>query len=144
METKTKFDKKEYMKLYNKSSMAKLAQKKWYQSPKGKAKHKEGQKKYQFKYCGVYGAKDTQTGTWLYIGGSKSINSRINNHRHAAKNLSQALKNRPTQYELYSNLNKHPHQWEIVCQCDKDKVKSTEQHYITTLQPLYNKYQKKS
>lgn len=144
MTTKVKFNKKDYMATYNKSAVAKQAQKNWFQSPEGKAKHRASIKKYHFKYCGIYGAKDTQTGNWLYIGASKSINGRINNHRYAAKNLAQAQKCRPTQYELYSNLSQHQHEWEIICQCDQDKLKSLEKHYITMYQPPYNKNSKKT
>jgi hypothetical protein len=143
METKIKLTKKEYMKVYNQTNAAKTAQKKWMQSPEGKAKHRAALKTYHFKYCGVYGAKDTQTGTWLYIGASKSVNGRINNHRYAAKHLNKALKHRPTQYELYTNLNKHQVEWSIICTCDQDKLKSIEQQYITMYQPSYNKNQKK-
>jgi hypothetical protein len=143
METKIKLTKKEYMKIYNQTNAAKTAQKKWMQSPEGKAKHRAALKTYHFKYCGVYGAKDTQTGTWLYIGASKSVNGRINNHRYAAKHLNKALKHRPTQYTLYTNLNKHQVEWSIICTCDQDKLKSIEQQYITMYQPPYNKNQKK-
>jgi hypothetical protein len=143
METKIKLTKKEYMKVYNQTNAAKTAQKKWMQSPEGKAKHRAALKTYHFKYCGVYGAKDTQTGTWLYIGASKSVNGRINNHRYAAKHLNKALKHRPTQYELYTNLNKHQVKWSIICTCDQNKLKSIEQQYITMYQPPYNKNQKK-
>ena len=143
MTTNTTFDKKEYMKNYNTTPTAKKAQKAWFQSPEGKAKHKEAQRNYHFKYCGIYGAKDTQTGAWLYIGASKSITGRINNHRYAASNLSKAKVHRPTQYELYTNLSKHQVNWEIICQCDADKLKTIEKHYLTTHQPPYNKNSKK-
>ena len=143
MTTKTNFNKKDYMAAYNKSAVAKQAQKNWFQSPEGKAKHRAALKNYHFKYCGIYGAKDTQTGNYLYIGASKSINGRINNHRYAAKNLAQAQKCRPTQYTLYSNLQNHQHTWEIISQCDVDKLKSLEKHYITMYQPPFNKNSKK-
>lgn len=143
MTTKTNFNKKDYMAAYNKSDVAKKAQKRWFQSPEGKAKHKAALKNYHFKYCGIYGAKDLQTGDWLYIGASKSINGRINNHRYAAKNLAQAKKYRPTQYTLYTNLSKHDVEWTIICQCDESNLKSLEKHYITTCQPPYNKNSKK-
>ena len=144
MEQKKKFSKKEYMKIYNTTPTAKKAQKAWFQSPEGKAKHRAALKNYHFKYQGIYGAKDTQTGTWLYIGASKSVNGRINNHRYAAKHLNKALEHRPTQYDLYTNLNKHQVEWSIICQCDQDKLKSLEKHYITMYQPPYNKNSKKS
>lgn len=143
MEQKTKFDKKSYMSAYNKSTTARSAQKKWMQSPEGKAKHRAALKNYHFKYQGIYGAKDQKTGNWLYIGASKSVNGRINNHRYAAKNLTKAKTCRPTQYELYTNLSQHDHKWEIICQCDQDKLKSLEKHYLTMYQPPYNKYSKK-
>jgi hypothetical protein len=144
MTQKTKFDKKSYMAEYNKSTTARSAQKAWFQSPEGKAKHRAALKNYHFKYQGIYGAKDTQSGDWLYIGASKSINGRINNHRYAAKNLAKAKSHRPTQYALYSNLQNHNHTWEIIGQCDVDKLKSLEKHYITMYQPLYNKNSKKA
>ena len=53
---KIKFNKKEYMKNYNKTYYstpeAKQAQKKWHQSPEGKAKFRAAQHNYYFKYCG--------------------------------------------------------------------------------------------
>jgi excinuclease UvrABC nuclease subunit len=144
MTTKVKFNKKDYMATYNKSTVAKQAQKNWFQSPEGKAKHRAAQKNYHFKYCGIYGAKDLQTGDYLYIGASKSINGRINNHRYATRNLAQAQKCRPTQYELYVNLSQHQVEWVIICQCDQNKLKSLEKHYITMYQPPYNKNSKKT
>jgi hypothetical protein len=144
METKTKFDKKSYMSAYNKTTTARSAQKAWFKSPEGKAKHRASINKYFHKYCGIYGAKDTQTGDWLYIGASKGINGRINNHRYAAKNLAKAQTHRPTQYTLYTNLQNHDHKWEIICQCDQDKLKSLEKHYIIMYQPPYNKNSKKT
>jgi hypothetical protein len=141
MATKSK---KEYMAVYNKSDVAKKAQKVWMQSPEGKAKHRAAQKNYYFKYAGIYACRDTQSGDYLYIGGSKSINSRVNNHRYATNNLAKAQKYRPTQYGLYVNLNQHQHEWTIICTCDADKVKSLEKHYITMYQPPYNKNSKKT
>jgi hypothetical protein len=142
MATKTKFDKKEYMKNYNTTPKAKESQRNWYNTPEGKAKFKAAQRKYQFKYAGVYAAKDTQTGDYLYVGGSKSVTGRIINHKYATKNLSKAKVHRPTQYELYENLSKHQVEWTIICQCDPDKVKSLEKYYISLHQPPYNKNSK--
>ena len=51
MTTKTNFNKKDYMATYNKSAVAKQAQKNWFQSPEGKAKHRAALKNYHFKYC---------------------------------------------------------------------------------------------
>jgi excinuclease UvrABC nuclease subunit len=138
----TTFDKKQYMKIYNTSAKAKQAQKNWYHTPEGKAKFKAAQRKYQFKYAGVYAAKDIQTGDYLYVGGSKSVTGRIINHKYAVKNLSKAKVHRPTQYELYENLSKHQVDWTIICQCDPDKVKSLEKYYISLHQPPYNKNSK--
>jgi hypothetical protein len=143
MEQKTKFSKKDYMTSYNKSDVAKKAQKKWMSSPTGKAKHKVALTNYYNKYQGIYGGKDAQTGQWLYVGASKSITGRINNHRYACRNLHKAQQHRPSHYDLYCKLNNHEVEWSIIATCDVTSMKSLEQHYIDIYKPLYNVHKTK-
>jgi hypothetical protein len=130
---------KEYMKEYNKTPKAKEAQKRYYQTSRGKAAHRQGQQHYYNKIKGVYGCFDGYTNECLYVGGSKSINSRINNHRHAVNNLEQAAKHRSSHLALYQTLAKHNSLvWRVIEECEIPLIKTLEQQYINQLKPAYN------
>jgi hypothetical protein len=130
---------KEYMKAYNQTPKAKEAQKRYYQTSRGKETHRQGQQQYYNRIKGVYGCFDGDTNECLYVGGSKSINGRINNHRYAVKNLAQAAKHRPSHLALYTELAKHNSLvWRVIEECDVTQIKILEQQYINQLKPIYN------
>ena len=134
-----KEQKRAYMKVYNATPEARETQKKYYQTQKGKQTHREGQKHYLTKIKGVYGCFDGETNECLYIGGSKSVNGRINNHRYAINHLDKAAIHRPSHIELYRTLAQHSSLvWKVVAECDETLVKILEKEYINNYKPLYN------
>jgi hypothetical protein len=134
-----KEQKQAYMKVYNATPEARAMQKRYYQTPKGKTTHRQGQHHYYNKIKGVYGCFDGETNECLYVGGSKAVNGRINNHRYATNNLDKAAKHRPSHLALYTELSKHNSLvWRVIEECDVETIKTLEKHYISIYNPIYN------
>ena len=130
---------REYMKIYNQTPKAKEAQKRYYQTSRGKEAHRQGQREYFNRIKGIYGCFDGDTNECLYVGGSKSINSRINNHRYAVTHLDKAAQHRPSHLALYEALAQHSSLvWRVIEECDVTLIKTLEQQYINQLKPIYN------
>jgi hypothetical protein len=134
-----KEEKRAYMKVYNATPEARAYQKQYFQTPKGKTTHRQGQKDYYNRIKGVYGCFDTNTNECLYVGRSKTINSRINGHRYATNNLDKAAKHRPSHLSLYTSLAQHESRdWRVIEECEVDMLKTLEKHYISIYNPIYN------
>ena len=134
-----KEEKRAYMKEYNATPKARESQKQYYQKPKGKTTHRQGQQHYYNKIKGVYGCFDGNTGECLYVGASKAINGRINNHRYATNNLDKAAQHRPSHLALYTALAKHESRdWRVIEECEVEMIKTLEKHYISIYNPIYN------
>ena len=134
-----KEQKREYMKIYNSTPKARESQKRYYQTTQGKTTHRQGQQDYYNRIKGVYGCFDGNTGECLYVGGSKSVNGRINNHRYAINHLDKAAKHRPSHIVLYTELAKHESLvWRVIEECDVETIKTLEKHYISIYNPIYN------
>ena len=134
-----KEQKQAYMKVYNATLKSRESQKQYSQTPNGKAVHRQGQKNYYNRIKGVYGCFDTETNECLYVGCSKAVNSRINNHRCSVNNLNLAAKHRPSQLNLYTELSKHNSLvWRVIEECELDDIKTLEKHYISIYNPIYN------
>ena len=134
-----KEEKQIYMAVYNKTPEARATQKAYSQTTQGKATHKQGQKDYYNRIKGVYGCFDSQTNECLYIGGSKSVNGRINNHRYATNNLDKAAKHRPSHLILYTSLAQHESRdWRVIEECEEEMIKTLEKQYINIYNPIYN------
>ena len=127
------------MKVYNATPEARANQKQYFKSPNGKAVHRRGQKDYYSKIKGVYGCFDVNTNECLYIGGSKAVNGRINNHKYAVSHLDKAAQHRPSHLVLYTALAQHESRdWRLIEECDVDMIKTLEKQYISQLNPIYN------
>jgi hypothetical protein len=134
-----KEQKQAYMKVYNATPEARAMQKRYYQTPKGKTTHRQGQHHYYNKIKGVYGCFDGETNECLYVGGSKAVNGRINNHRYATNNLDKAAKHRPSHLALYTALAQHTSRdWRVIEECEVEMIKTLEKHYISIYNPIYN------
>jgi hypothetical protein len=134
-----KEQKRAYMKEYNATPKARESQKQYYQTPKGKTTHRQGQQHYYNKIKGVYGCFDGNTGECLYVGASKAINGRINNHRYATNNLDKAAQHRPSHLALYTALAQHESRdWRVIEECEVEMIKTLEKHYISIYNPIYN------
>ena len=134
-----KQQKQAYMKVYNATPKARAIQKQYYQTPNGKSVHRKGQKEYYTKIKGIYGCFDGNTGECLYVGASKAINGRINNHRYATNNLDKAAQHRPSHLALYTALAKHESRdWRVIEECEVEMIKTLEKHYISIYNPIYN------
>lgn len=134
-----KEQKQAYMKEYNATPEARQAQKNYYNTTQGKATHRAGQQQYYSRIKGIYGCFDAQTNECLYVGGSKSVNGRINNHRYAVSHLDKAAKHRPSHIGLYTTLATYSSLvWRVIEECDETLIKVKEKQYINEYRPLYN------
>jgi len=134
-----KEEKRAYMAVYNKTPEARATQKAYFQTPKGKTTHRLGQQHYYSKIKGVYGCFDGVTNECLYVGGSKTVNYKINNHIYDTNNLNQAAKHRPSHLALYTSLAKHQSRdWRVIEECEEEMIKTLEKHYISIYNPIYN------
>ena len=134
-----KEQKRAYMKVYNATPEARATQKAYYQTPNGKAVHRKGQKDYYNKIKGIYGCFDGNTGECLYVGASKAVNGRINNHKYAVSHLDKAAQHRPSHLALYTALAKHESRdWRVIEECDVEMIKTLEKQYINIYNPTYN------
>lgn len=135
-----KEEKQAYMAVYNKTPEARATQKAYSQTTQGKATHKQGQKDYYNRIKGVYACFDTNTQECLYVGGSKSVNGRINNHRYAIRHLDKAAKHRPSHLVLYTALAQHESRdWRVIAECNTiSMIKILEKQYRSIYNPIYN------
>jgi len=103
---------------------------------KNTEKIKQSIKKYQTSKQGVYAWFENDL--CLYIGQSKRLNSRINDHKSWLKHPETSKKQ--IQSKLYDQLRNHPlASIRIIEECLPEVLLTREQHYIDTLNPLYNK-----
>ena len=77
----------------------------------------------------------------LYVGQSKGINGRWNNHKSCLKRQSYADKHHKGTAYLYPLLRSHSNvDFRIVEEASPEALLRLEQHYIDELKPLYNTY----
>ena len=75
----------------------------------------------------------------LYIGQSIRLTNRINKHKTFMNNIDLAIKHSNKHESLYYNLQKHNNvSIRIIEECSPEVLLEREQHYIDTLNPLYN------
>ena len=103
---------------------------KWWLNNKEKS-YKQ-QQKYKYQYKGVYGL--FENGVCLYVGESKRINVRKNEHFTCLNNIENAPDG--VKY-LYKKLQKHNYVIFGILE-ETDNHKEREQYYINKLKPLYN------
>ena len=86
------------------------------------------------KICAVYKITNTITGDF-YIGSSKNVKQRWAEHKSPSR--WKKYKNNP----MYLDMQKYgldKFVFEIIAEVEMEKLKEAEQHFIETLQPIYN------
>ena len=86
------------------------------------------------KICGIYKITNAITGEF-YIGSSKNIKKRWNEHKCQSKWNEQP--NNPMYLDM-QEYGKDKFEFEILEEVEEDKLKEMEQHYIELLKPTYN------
>jgi hypothetical protein len=103
-----------------------------------KEKYRESLYRYYNRVKGVYGIFGIND-ECLYIGESKSINRRFNDHRCHSRNPAAAIRNNHCQVELYKFLHNYGFDnldFRLLEECDDHKEK--EKDYINKYNPVYN------
>lgn len=120
-------------KYFNNPEKAKLAVKNYrHDNPE---KVKQAIKKWQTSKQGIYEWYEGKTS--LYVGKSKGLNNRINNHKWLFKNPESSKKSKHAQ--LYDSLRTHPNaSIRVLEECVQEVLLEREQYYIDILKPLYN------
>lgn len=82
--------------------------------------------------CGVYLIRNKITKDF-YIGASVNISSRLSQHFRLSKNVcNDRLHNDVLEYGVEN------FEWEVLCECPKERLLELEQYFYDTMKPTYN------